>query len=79
VKHADGLVLLDKEHSVLQCMINRLIDMERCYEVEMNVQRTKEMTIARQPSPVQIMTHCKQLENVEFFNYLDIVITNDTR
>jgi hypothetical protein len=25
------------------------------------------------------MTHCKQLENVEFFNYLDIVITNDTR
>jgi hypothetical protein len=25
------------------------------------------------------MTHCNQLENVEFFNYLDIVITNDKR
>jgi len=53
--------------------------MEICCEVEMNVQRTKEMTVPRQPSIVQIMTHCKQLENVEFFNYLDIVIINDTR
>jgi len=60
-------------------MINRLIGMENCYEMEMNVQRTKEMTIPRQPSPVQIMKHRKQLENVEFFSYLDIVITNDAR
>ena len=60
-------------------MINRLIDMEICYEMEMNVQGTKEMTILRQPSPVQIMTHYKQLENVEFFNCLGIVIINDTR
>jgi hypothetical protein len=53
--------------------------MESCYEMEINVQKTKEMTIPRQPTPVQIMTHCNQLENVEFFNYLDIVITNDKR
>jgi len=53
--------------------------MEICYEMEMNVQRSKEMTIPRQPAPVQVMTHCKQLENVEFFSYLDIVRTNDTR
>ena len=79
MKHADGLVLLDKEQSVLKCMINRLIDMESCYEMEMNVQRSKEMTIPRKPAPLQITTHCKQLENVEFFNYLDIVITDDTR
>jgi len=60
-------------------MISSLIDMEICYEMEMNVQRSKEMTIPRQPAPVQVMTHCKQLENVEFFSYLDIVRTNDTR
>jgi len=60
-------------------MINRLIDLEICCEMEMNVQRTKEMIIPRQPSPTQIMTHCKQLENVEFFIYLGIVIINDTR
>jgi hypothetical protein len=60
-------------------MINGLIHMERCYEIEMNVQRSKEMTIPRQSFPAQIMTHHKQLENAQFFIYLDIVKINDTR
>jgi hypothetical protein len=32
---------------------------------------------ARQPSPVQIMTDKKQLENVKYFNYLGSMITNN--
>jgi hypothetical protein len=46
--------------------------------MEMNVEKTKVMRILRQPSPVQIMIDQKQLENVEYFNYLGSMI-NDTR
>jgi len=45
----------------------------------MNVEKAKVMTISRQPSPVQIMIHQKQLENVEHLNYLGSMITNDAR
>jgi hypothetical protein len=37
------------------------------------------MRISRQPSPMKIMLDQKQLENVEYFNYLGSVITNDAR
>jgi hypothetical protein len=37
------------------------------------------MKISRQPSPMKIMIHQKQLENVEYFNYLGSMITNDAR
>jgi hypothetical protein len=36
-----------------------------------------ETRISKQPSPVEIMTDQKQLENVEYFNYLGSMITND--
>jgi hypothetical protein len=64
VKHAYGLVLLAKEEAVLLGMSDR-----------MNVGGgggTKVMRISRQPSPVQ-------LENVEYFNYVGSMITNDVR
>jgi hypothetical protein len=32
-----------------------------------------------QPSPVQIMIDQNQAENVEYFNYLGSMITNDAR
>jgi hypothetical protein len=41
--------------------------------------KTKVMRISRQPSPMKIMIDQKQLENVEYFNYLGSMITNDTR
>jgi hypothetical protein len=37
VKCADGLALLTKEETVTQGMINRLINVGRCYGMEMNV------------------------------------------
>jgi hypothetical protein len=37
------------------------------------------MRISRQPATIKIMIDQKQLENVEYFNYLDSMITNDTR
>jgi hypothetical protein len=42
-------------------------------------EKTKVMRISRQPSPVQIVTDQKQLENVEYFNYLGSMITNHAR
>ena len=64
---------------MLQSMIDKLIEIERCYGVEMNVEKTKVMRISRQPSPVTIMIGQKQLENVEYFNYLGSMLTNDGR
>ena len=40
---------------------------------------TKVMKISREPSRVQIMTGGKQLENVEYFNYLGCMITDSAR
>ena len=39
---------------------------------------TKTMRISRQPSPEQII-YQKELENVEYFNYLGSTVTNDAR
>ena len=61
------LVLLAKEEKLLQDMIDELIEIGRCYGMEMNVEKTKVMRISRQPSPVIITIDQKQLENVESF------------
>jgi len=37
------------------------------------------MRISRQPFPVKIMIDQKQLENVESYNYLGSILTNDGR
>jgi hypothetical protein len=65
VKYADYLVLLAKEETVLQGMIDRLIEIRRCYGMEINVEKTKVMRISTQPSLIKIMIDQKQLENVE--------------
>ena len=45
VKYADDLVLMAKEETVLQGMIDKLIAIGRCYGMEMNVEKTKVMRI----------------------------------
>ena len=79
MKYADGLVALAKEEKVLQDMIDKLIEIGRCYGMEMNVEKTKVMRISRQPFPVKIMIDQKQLKNVESFKYLGSILTNDGR
>ena len=64
VKYADDLVLIAKEETVLQGTIDKLIEIGRCYGMEMNLEKTKVMRISRQPSPITIMIDQKQLENV---------------
>jgi hypothetical protein len=77
VKYADKLVVLAKEEKVLQDMIDKLIEIGRCYGMELNVEKTKLMRISRQPFPVKIMIDQKQLENVKSFKYLGSILTND--
>ena len=55
LKYAEDLVLMAKEETVLQGMIDKLIETGRCYGMEMNVEKTKVLRISRQPSPVTIM------------------------
>jgi len=62
---------------VLQSMIDKIIEIGRCYGMEMNVEKTKVMRISRQPTPITIMIDQKQLENVECFKYLGSMLTND--
>ena len=50
-----------------------------CYGMEMNVEKTKVMSISRYPSPVTIMIDQKQLENVGCYKYLGSMLTNDGR
>jgi hypothetical protein len=75
VQYADDLVLLAKEETVLQGMIDRLNGIGRCYGMEMNVEKTEVMRMSRQPYPISIMIDQKQLEHVEYFNYLGSMIT----
>ena len=80
VKYANDLVLLATEETVLQNMIDKLIETVRGYGMEMNVKKkTKVKRISRQPFPVKIMIDQKQLQNVECFKYLGIILTNDGR
>jgi hypothetical protein len=74
VKYVDDLVLLAREEKVLQGMIDRLIEIGRRCGMEVNVEKTKVMRISRQPYPITIMRDQKQLENVEYFNYLGSMI-----
>jgi hypothetical protein len=60
-------------------MVDRLIEIARCYGMEMNVEKTKVTRISRQRSPIKNMIGQKQLQNVEYFNYFGSMITNDAR
>jgi hypothetical protein len=70
VKYADDLVLLVKEEKVQQGMTDELTETGGCYEMKINIEKTKVMRISRQPFPVKCMINQKQLENVESFKYL---------
>ena len=55
VKYADDLVVLAKKEKVPQDMIDKLIEIGRCYGMETNMEKTKVMRISRQQFPVKIM------------------------
>ena len=52
---ADDLVVLAKEEKVLQDMIDKKIEIGRCYGMDINVEKTKVIRISRQPFPVKII------------------------
>jgi hypothetical protein len=53
VRYADDLVLLAKEETILQSMIDKLIEVGRGYGTEINIEKTKIMRISK-PTPLQI-------------------------
>ena len=77
MKYDDILALLAKVETVLQGTINRLIKIVSCCGMKMNLTKIKIMRISRKPPPVQNITDQKALENMEYFNYLGNMITNN--
>jgi hypothetical protein len=49
-------------------MIDKLIEIGRCYGMEMNMKKTKVMRISRQQFPVKIIIDQKQLEKWNILN-----------
>jgi hypothetical protein len=47
--------------------------------MEMNKEKANVMRISKEPSSLQIIIDHKQLENVEYLNYLGSMITNNAR
>jgi hypothetical protein len=72
-------VLLAKEETVLQGMIDRLTEFERCDRLKINVEKPQVVRISRESSPVETVIDQKQLEKVGHFNYLRSMITNNAR
>ena len=68
-------MLLAKEETVLQNMIDRLLEIVRCYGMESNVEKTKVMVIPRQQFPTQFRIDKTQMENVEYLKYFGNMIT----
>ena len=43
----------------------------------MSAEKSKVVRISREPSPVEVVLDQKQLENVDYFNYLGSMMMND--
>ena len=72
-------MLLGKEETVSRCTIDRIIVRRRCYEIEVNVEKTEVMRISMQPSPVQSMIDKIGLDDVEYVNILGRMTTKDVQ
>jgi hypothetical protein len=60
-------------------MTKKIIEIERCFGMETNVEKTKVNSISRQPPPLRIIIDRKQAQNVKHFEYVGSTITNDAR
>ena len=69
--------LMAKEEMVLQGMIDKLIEIGRCYGIEMNVEKNESNENFKTAIPSNNYDRPKQLENVECFKYLGSMLTYD--
>ena len=79
VKYVDDLVILTKEETALDRIIDRKFEIGKNSGMEIYVEETMLMRMSRRPFPIQIMIQQKRLENVEYFIYFGSLITNDVR
>jgi hypothetical protein len=67
VKHEDDLVLMAKEETVLQGMIDKLIEIGRCYGMEMNVEKNKSNENFKTTNPSRNIDRPKTTGECEVF------------
>jgi hypothetical protein len=77
--HEDWMLSVTNSIRLIQGMSGKITGTGICYGMEMKVKNTKIIRISMQPFPIQIMIDQKQLETVEYFNYLGSLIRNDAR
>jgi hypothetical protein len=70
-------MLVAKDETEPQDMINILVAVRRRYVIEVNTDATKVVSISRQQSQIRNMIDQKQPKNVEYFNSLGTLITGD--
>jgi peroxiredoxin len=73
------ILLYTTTYSNFKVCGTELTEIGRCYGMEINVEKIKVIGISRQPASSQNMIYQKKLKNVQYFKYLDSMITNYAR
>jgi hypothetical protein len=60
-------------------MINQVIEIGKCYGIEINAEKLQVMRISRQLLPVKFIIDKKKLDNLESSKYLCRMLTNNGR
>ena len=58
-------------------MVNRLVDTGRQYGMEINIDKSQVMRVARRKEPLRITVGNGELKDVDHFKYLGSVLTRD--
>ena len=82
LRYADDTVLIAESEEELQKLVDAVKEGSRVYGLEMNTKKTKTMVVRRDPndgSSVNIKVDGVTLEQVESYQYLGQIITEDGR
>jgi Reverse transcriptase (RNA-dependent DNA polymerase). len=77
VRSADDTVIIAKAQKELQDMVNRYVDTERNYGLEINIHKSHVMRVSRSNKSFQIKVTNRELKEVDHFKYLGSVLTRD--
>ena len=77
VRFADNTAIVAKAQKELQDMVNRYVDTERNYGLEINIHKSHVMRVSRSNKSFQIKVTNRELKEVDHFKYLGSVLTRD--
>ena len=75
VRFADDTAIIAKTQEELHNMLNRLVDTERKYGMEINIDKSLVMRVSRSNELMQIKVNNRELKEIDHFKYLGGVLT----